>query len=381
MKPVSLGTVDLTDKDIRRATECLKKGQLSPGPTTRAFEDLVAARHGQPHATYCNSGQSALHLILEGLKLHGKVRRVIVPALTYISSLHAVWNAGLQVQLADVDPKTYCLDWEALRLRDDDVVMPVHLFGWSTVPPMEVDNWTIVEDACEALGAPGVGYGDAVAFSFYVAHTITTGVGGMATTKHAWLDTAIKRLANHGRVRADDLYAGLRVDHVDTAVRFRFTDIGFSYKLGDVNAALGIGQMERLDAILTKRRWVAARLRERLVGLPLQFPFDDGRHTYMMYPLMCEEEGVRDQLMVYLAQQEIETRHMMPVTNQPVVKKIIGGIEHRYPVAQQVNRRGFYVGCHQGMTEDDCARIGDACRKFFGAQSVRPVLSDSSGTP
>ena len=365
MTPITLGCVDLTREDIARATDCLKKGQLSPGPTTREFEDLVAKAHGQPHATYCNSGQSALHLILEALKIHGPVRRVVVPALTYISSLHAVWNAGAMVQLVDVDPQTYLMDWEALRIREDDLIMPVHLFGAPSVPPMDVSNWTIVEDACEALGAEGTGYGDAMAFSFYVSHTITTGVGGMATTKHAWLDDAIKRLANHGRVRAADLYAGLRVDTLDRDIRFRFNEVGFSYKLGDVNAALGIGQMHRLKDIIYRRRAIAGHLRIRLMELPLQLPHSDPGHTFMMFPIVCQEEGVRDALMQHLAEAGIETRHMMPVTNQPIVQRLMGKQEDAFPVAKRINAHGFYLGCHQQMTEADCDRIGEAFHAFF----------------
>ena len=366
LKPVSLGTVDLQREDIDLALQCLKRGQLSPGPVTRQFEDAVAKAHGLPYATYCNSGQSALHLILEGLKLHGTVRRVVVPALTYISSLHAVWNAGLKVQLVDVHPQTYVMDWDALRLRDDDVLMPVHLFGYPSLPPADLNmsNWTIVEDACEALGAPGVGYGDAVAFSFYVAHTITTGVGGMAATRHAWLDDAIKRLCNHGRVRSQDLYAGLRVDQIDTEIRFRFNAVGFSYKLGDVNAALGVGQVQHLASNLDKRRQVGRWLTERLQGLPLQLPVGEAMHTFMMYPIVCQED-VRDQLMAHLANDGIETRHMMPVTNQPIVREIIGDIEESYPHAHRINQRGFYVGCHQRMSVDDCDRIGGSIRAFF----------------
>lgn len=365
---IGLGCVDLTKEDIARAVDCLKRGQLSPGPTTQEFEQAVAKVHQLPYATYCNSGQSALHLILEALKTKGRMRRVVIPALTYISSLHAVWNAGLKVQLVDVDPQTYVMDWEALRLYGDDVVMPVHLFGYPCLPPkgLDVSNWTIVEDACESLGAPQIGYGDAMALSFYVAHTLTTGVGGMVLTRHDWLDDTVKRLCNHGRARAQDLYAGLRVNQVDTEVRFRFTEVGFSYKLGDVNAALGIGQVQRLPQILRARRAIAQALTTRLQSFPLQLPYDHKEiHTYMMYPIVCREEGVRDPLMAHLALQGIETRHMMPVTNQPIVQRILGDIEERYPHAARINRNGFYLGCHQRMSESDCDRIGEAVRAFY----------------
>ena len=360
---LSLGAAEILESDIDRVVGVLRSGRISPGKVTQEFEALVAKAHGMPYATYCNSGQSALHLALETLKLTQgpPFRRVLVPALTYISSLHAVWNAGLDVLLCDVDPRTYLMDFANYQGPRFDAIMPVHLFGAPcALPSLAVP---IIEDGCESLGAKGTGYGHFLALSFYVAHTITTGVGGMAATRHAWLDDAIKRLCNHGRVRAADLYAGLRVDHFDTDVRFRFTNVGFSYKLGDVNAALGIGQLQRLPAILSRRRQVAAWLTERLQGLPLQLPTGEG-HTYMMYPIVCHDD-VRDQLTTYLAQEGIETRPMMPITNQPIVEAMLGDVEAQYPVAKLINTFGFYIGCHQGMTSDDCDRIAAAFRTFF----------------
>ncbi len=364
VSPISLGTVDLQEEDLARAIACLKAGQLSPGPTTLEFEHLVAERHHLAYATFCNSGQSALHLILEALKLQGPLRTVGVPALTYISSLHAVWNAGLQVRLVDVDPQTYLMDMT--HLPSCDVLMPVHLFGLPLPRPSSpLAVPYIVEDACECLGGDAVGWGDAAAFSFYVAHTITTGVGGMVATPHPWLDDAVKRLCNHGRWRAQDLYAGTRTHVVDPSVRFLFTETGFSYKLGDVNAALGIGQMGRLSSIIQARQQVAARLTKVLQPYPLQLPTGEG-HTYMMYPLVCREAKVRDRLMAHLAEAGIESRHLMPITNQPVVLHRLGRVEGEFPVARYLNAHGFYLGCHQRMTEADVTRIAEAFRAFFG---------------
>ena len=362
-KPLTLGTVEITKRERQLVNEVLDSGKLSPGQKAQHFERLVAARHGLPHATYCNSGQSALHLALEALKLHQpRLKRVLVPAVTYISSLHAVWNAGLQVVLCDVDPTTALLDLSTHRGGAYDAVMPVHLFGKACVLPEQ--PVPVVEDGCEALGAPGSGYGEFLCLSFYVAHTITTGVGGMVLTPVAQLDEDVKRLCNHGRVRGSDLYAGLRVDRLDASVRFRFNAVGFSYKLGDLNAALGIAQMERLDAILARRRTIGLRLIGALQDIPaLQLPNPDG-HTFMMFPLVCREPALKAPLVAHLNEAGIETRDLMPVTTQPIVHQILGDIEAKYPVAQQLNAQGFYVGVHHQLTDADVDYLVETLHAF-----------------
>ncbi len=350
---ISLGTADITEREIDLVVECLRSGRISPGEKTQQFERMVATLHGMRFATYCNSGQSALHLCLEVLKRHNpEIRTVLIPAVTYISTLHAVWNAGLEPVFCDVNPTTYNMD---LSLRDPaqrfDVLMPVHLFGKSVRLPSQ--PVPIVEDNAESLGAPGTGYGDFMCLSFYLSHTITTSVGGMVLANRPEFDEAIKRLCNHGRARGSDLYAGLRVEALDASVRFAFSDVGFSFKLGDLNAALGIGQMERIQDILTRRMNNAAYLIENLRDLPtLQLPQMED-NTFMMFPLMCATPELKTRLVTYLNAAGIETRDMMPLLNQPVAQQRLGDLEPRFPNAARINRCGFYIGCHQQLTSDD----------------------------
>jgi len=361
---ITLGTADITQREIDLVVECLTSGKISPGEKTRQFEGLVAQRHGMRFGTFCNSGQSALHLALEALKLHHpQTRRVLVPAITYISSLHAVWNAGLEPILCDVDPRTYNLDLTQLdpSVRYD-AIMPVHMFGKSVqIPPQSVP---VIEDNCESFGAPGTGYGDCMCLSFYTSHTITTSVGGMVLTNRPELHEDIKRLCNHGRVRGDDLYAGLRTDHVDATVRFTFNAIGFSFKLGDLNAALGIGQMERLDQILGRRVANARALIDGLRDLSaLQLP-DPTDNTFMMFPIVCREPAQKTGLVAHLNAHGVETRDMMPITNQPIVRRMLGDLEARYPRARRINDCGFYVGCHQRLTQDDVDYLIELLHRF-----------------
>ncbi len=361
---ISLGTVDITPREIELVVECLKSGRISPGEKTQQFERMVAARHRMRFGTFCNSGQSALHLCLEVLKqTHPHIRRVLVPALTYISTVHAVWNAGLEPVLCDVDPATYNIALELLPPSARyDVVMPVHLFGKSVqIPPQSVP---VIEDNCESFGAPGTGYGDFMCLSFYVAHTITTSVGGMVLTNQPELNEAVKRLCNHGRLRGSDLYAGLRTERVDASIRFQFNAVGFSFKLGDLNAALGIGQMERIDEILHKRRENGAYLIEGLRDMPaLQLPRLE-QNTFMMFPIVCATPALKARLVAHLTAHEIETREMMPLTNQPIVRQLMGDIESHYPHAQRINRCGFYLGCHQQLAQDDLDYVLEVFHQF-----------------
>lgn len=362
---LSLGAAEILEEDIDRVVGVLRSGRISPGKVTQEFEALVAKAHGMPYATYCNSGQSALHLALETLKLVQRpFRRVLVPALTYISSLHAVWNAGLEVVLCDVDPRTYLMDLERYTGPRYDAIMPVHLFGAPCQIPSQAVP--IIEDGCESLGAKGTGYGNFLALSFYVAHTITTSVGGMLLSNNPVYAETIQRLCNHGRVRGSDLYAGLRCDAVDTSIKFRFNAVGFSYKLGDLNAALGVGQMHRLSSILHRRREAAMWLWEELDRLPLglQLP-DPTNHTFMMFPLVCPTPGMKADLVDHLNARGIETRDLMPITNQPIVLEKLGtDLATRFPVAHHLNLHGFYLGIHHLLTTDDLLYLRDAFRTF-----------------
>ncbi|MBI4323027.1 MAG: DegT/DnrJ/EryC1/StrS family aminotransferase [Candidatus Omnitrophica bacterium] len=356
---ISLGVADITPREIELVTDCLRSGKISPGEKTQQFEERVAVFHQMRFGTFCNSGQSALHLSLEALKLrHPKVRLVLAPAITYISTLHAIWNAGLEVVLCDVDPKTYNINLGLLEPSARyDVAIPVHMFGKSVqIPPQSVP---VVEDACESLGAPGIGYGDLVCLSFYVAHTITTAVGGMVLTNRPELNEDVKRLCNHGRACGSDLYAGLRVDALDDSIRFTFNDVGFSFKLGDLNAALGLGQMERIEQILQCRVANARVLIEGLRDLPaLQLP-DPANNTFMMFPIVCATPELKIRLVRHLNDWGVETRDMMPLTNQPIVRRILGDVEDRFPNARRINACGFYIGCHQRLTPDDVAYLVD----------------------
>lgn len=363
---IGLGTADITDLEIRMVTDCLRSRRISPGPIQKEFEEKVCALHGVPFGTFVSSGQSALHLALEVLKLRRPgVKRVLCPAVTYISTLHAVWNAGLEVVLCDVDPVDFNMDLKALlpEARDHDVVMPVDLFGKAARIPKQ--DCPVIEDACESFGAPGVGYGDFVALSFYVAHTITTGSGGMVLTKDAGCDEDVKRLCNHGRTHGSDLYSAQRAENYDKSKKFIFEDVAFSFKLSDFNAALGLGQVLRIQEILEGRRRNSLALREALKAYPQLQTAEPEGHTFMMFPILCREKGLKNRLVAHLNEWWVETRDAMPITRQPVVRRLLGDIEDRYPVAKDLNENGFYIAAHQHLTPEDLEYLFSVFTRFF----------------
>ena len=338
---IGLGTVDIGEREEALVLGVLRSGHISPGPAQRAFEQAVAERHGKQYATFVNSGQSALQLALEVVKRQQERRslRVLCPAITYISTLHAVWNAGCEVVLADVDP----VDWMLAGLADRfDVALPVDLFGKAYAGPCYA--LPVIEDA---------------------SHSITTGSGGMVLTDDPFADRMVKRLANHGRVSADDLYTLKDDGTYDMSRRFVFNDEGWSFKSSDLNAALGLGQMERLDDILKRRRTVGVTLWSRLHPYGELQLTDPESHTFQMFPMVCRVPGLKPKLVQHLNSYGIETRDMMPILSQPVVQARLKPRAGQFPVAERIDANGFYIGCHQHLTAEDVDYIVDAVDAFF----------------
>jgi dTDP-4-amino-4,6-dideoxygalactose transaminase len=276
----------------------------------------------------------------------------------------------------DVEADTYNLD--ASRLEDHvgprtRGIMLAHLYG----QPAEMDpileiaarrNLPLVEDSAETMFAcyrgRSVGsFGDIACFSTYACHILVTGVGGITATRDPDLAVLLRSLANHGR---DQIYlamdddrdkAGSELKEV-VAKRFRFVRMGYSYRTTELEAALGVGQMEEAPANLARRRQVAARLLDGLRPweslLQLPHPRPDRDHSYMMFPLLIREDApfTREEITLHLEEHRIETRSMVSLLDQPYYRELFGDLEHRFPVAGKIARCGFYIGCHPEMSDE-----------------------------
>lgn len=373
----------------RYVNEVLDSNRLSYGPFHRRFEAAFAAEHDSKHSVFCNSGTSALQIALQALKeKHGWADgdEVIVPSVTFIATSNVVLHNRMVPVFADVDPLTYTLDpvkFEAAITPKTRAVIPVHLLGL----PADMDpiaavarkrGLSIIEDSAETMFARYKGrkvgsLGDVGCFSTYIAHYIVTGVGGLATTSDPDLAVRLRSLMNHGR---DSIYLSIDDDkdatgkklHEIVSKRFQFVSVGHSYRATELEAALGLAQLEEKDAIVAARTGMAARLSAGLKEFEsrLQLPFSpaDRDHTFMLYGLVLKNED-KAPLVNFLEDRGVETRDMLPLLNQPVYKKMFGDIESKYPVAKSLNRSAFYIGCHQYMTEKDADYVIEQFREYF----------------
>jgi len=370
MKRIRLGTATIGKLERTAINSVLDSGFVSPGDITKTFEERIAYAHGKKYGLALNSGQSAIMVVMEAAAKVYNITHVAVPAVTYISSITAIIQAGLKPMLVDVHPTV-----DAPMKYDEipylaDAVLPCHLFGKPNAP--FVDNRPhgtikfVCEDACESIYAPGLGFGDAICLSFYPSHTITAGVGGMILTDDKDLYFKCWQLVNHGRQDMDDYTTCHTLKE-----RFTFSEWGYSLKFSDLNAALGLAQHTRRNIIIGRRRDNALYLTDGLVDIE-ELLFANSvlnrklHHTFMMFPIIVRGDE-RDALEKALNDANIETRRMMPITTQPIIKQYFGAYicEDYYPGAKYINEHGIYIGCHQDLSTEDLDRIVLTIRKFY----------------
>jgi len=359
--------------------QVLDSGRLSYGPFLRRFENEFAHLCDRKFGITTSSGTTGLFVALQALKELGgwsNGDEVLVPAMTFIATSNIVLQNNLRPVFVDVDHKTFNIDPKKLErhiTKRTRAIIPVHLFGLSAdmVPIMRIarrHNIRVLEDSCETLGVlyrnkPIGSRGDIACFSMYMAHLITTGVGGVVLTNDPKIAIKVRSLANHGRdaiyIAADD-EKGKRGKELKEIVgrRFSFINIGHSHRLTEMEGALGVAQIKELPGNIRIRQRNAARLLkglslfEKLLQLPT-WP-SHAEHAFMMFPIVILDPNIsRDRFTEHLEDWNIETRPLMPLLNQPVYKELFGDIEHKYPVAQNAVNNGFYIGCHPEMTRED----------------------------
>jgi dTDP-4-amino-4,6-dideoxygalactose transaminase len=217
--------------------------------------------------------------------------------------------------------------------------------------------------------------GDIACFSTYIAHLLTTGVGGLAVTNDPELAVKLRSLVNHGR---DSIYISIDDDknkkknELSEVIkrRFSFVDLGYSYRLTEFEGALGLAGLARYKEDLRLRKRNAALLQSGLSKFKkyIQLPTIPlgAEHAFMMFPIVVIDKRISaDELVNWLEEYRVETRSLLPLLNQPIYKKIFGDIESRYPVARFVRENGFYIGCHTQLRSSDIKYIVSVFVKFF----------------
>jgi perosamine synthetase len=359
------------ETEERAVTEVLRSGRLSLGPRVEQFERRFAARVGAPLASAVSSGTAGLHLALRAVGV-GEADEVVTSPFSFVASANAVLYERARPVFADIDPVTLNLDPKAAaaavgpRTR---ALLPVHIFGYpADMPAFErlagQHGLGIVEDACEALGArhrDGVevgGRGHPAAFGFYANKQLTTGEGGMVTLSSPELKQRIDSERNQGR--APDMGW---LDH---------DRLGFNYRLSDIACALGIAQLDRLDAMLAGRTRVAARYREALAAIEdLQLPCADSAgdvRGWFVFVVQLPRGVDRDETVRMLAAAGIQSKPYLPAIHlMSFYRERFGHREGEFPVCEAVAARSLALPFFPEMSDGQIARVAEQLRAAVGA--------------
>lgn len=364
--PLTMAEWAVTRRQLRLVKQVLKSGRLTYGGKTRELEERFAEIHGVKHALFTSSGTAALKIGLHALKdKHGwkDGDEVIIPSVTFVATMNVVIMNNLKPVLVDVKRDTININPSLIEkaiTKKTVAIMPVHLLG----QPAEMEailqiakkhNLKIVEDSCETMFVNRV-QGDVACFSSYLAHLLVTGIGGFITTNDDAMATVMRSMMFHGR---DESYLNIDDKPKDISKRFYFPRFGYSDRMTEMEAALGLGDLDGWQDMIAIRQYNAVYLTEHLpkeVKVPVQ---DFAKHAFMFFPMVVER---RDELMVFLEKCGIHTRTMMPLTTQPVTQPYL---TKKYPNADYINAHGLLIGCHQYLKKSDLQYIVDCVKEFY----------------
>lgn len=381
----SLGTFKATPAMRNLIDTVLDSGRLSYGPLCRQFEERFAQMHQCAYGVLSNSGTSSLQVSLQALKeIHGWADgdEVIVPSLTFVATINVVYHCNLRPVLVDVD-SYYCLNpvlIERVITKRTRCIIPVHPFGlpadMTAIKSIaDKHNLKIIEDSCEAMFVRNDGHyvgsmGDVGCFSTYVAHLITGGVGGISILRDPDLALHIRSLVNHG-IDLTELPVGDSYEPSFLARNFRFSRIGHSYRITEMEAALLLPQLDTAAQTIATRLHNAHQITNILSEYDghMQLPkirVGSG-HSFMVYPIVMREE-YKGPIMNFLRQHGVECRDMLPLTIQPCYnfKPFL------YPVADFINKHGFYIGCHQDLSNEAFDHLASVFADWFDKHHVDP---------
>jgi perosamine synthetase len=349
---------DLSGNERRYVLECLETSWISSiGGFISRFEGAVAHATGARHAIAVTNGTVALHLAFHCLDI-GPGDEVIVPTFTYIASVNTIAQTGATPVFAECRREDWLIDPADVERKitpRTKAIAPVHLYGAVCDMPAlraiaQRHEIAIVEDCAEALGATLGGrhagmFGNIGTFSFFGNKTVTTGEGGMVITNDDALAERLRRVKGQG--------------HSDTR-RYWHVELGFNYRMTNICAAIGLAQMERLEAILARKHAIAELYREKLANLPitLQRKADDVVSSDWLFSLLLPQHHDQERVMRFMETQGVETRpvfrcaHLMPMYHKG----------ETFPVSEDLANRGISLPSYPGMSDNDVDRVVEALR-------------------
>ncbi len=358
---IPLSSPDITDEEIEAVTAVMRTPRLSLGPQLEAFEAAFATYIGVEHGVGVSSGTAGLHLCIRALNI-GAGDEVIVPSFTFIAAANAIRYENAHPVFVDIEPDTLNISpdcVEAAITHRTRAIMAIHTFGRPAQMTKLLDiarrnRLVVIEDACEALGAEYEGrrvgsFGDVAVFGFYPNKQITTGEGGMVLTRNAKLAERIRALRNQGRYQDEEW--------------LQHAELGYNYRLSEINCALGLAQLKRIDEILRLRARVARMYQEHLsqvIGLVLPaMTTSDSLISWFVYVIQLDETFTvadRDKIVERLKAAGIGcARYFAPVHLQPCYRGWRSS--SALPITEAVSERTIALPFFNRITEDEVTYV------------------------
>ena len=360
----------LNGNEKKYLNECIDTGWISSeGPFVKRFEDSFAKKVNRKYGIAVANGTAALDIAVEALGI-GEGDEVILPTFTIISCIHQIIRSGATPVLVDSDPNTWNMDISQIEEKitiKTKAIMVVHIYGL----PVDIDpilelaikyNLKIIEDAAEMIGQsykgnPCGSFGDLSTFSFYPNKHITTGEGGMVLTDDEKLAEKCRSMRNLCFQRKQ---------------RFVHDKLGWNYRMTNLQAALGLAQLEQLESFVDKKRTIGKTYTKLLKGIKeIQLPLektDYAENIYWVYGIVLKDDIPFDakEAMQKLGKQGIGTRPFFwPMHEQPVFKRM-GLFEGEfYPVAENLARRGFYIPSGLAINSSQQKKVTDAIKEYL----------------
>ncbi len=369
------------DEERREVMDCLASGWLGTGPKVARFERAFSERQGSPYAVAVNSCTAALHLSMLAAGV-GPGDEVITTPLTFCSTVNAIIHAGATPVLADVDPVTFNIDPEQVRARITErtrAILPVHFAG----RPCEMDalcaiarehGLVLVEDCAHAIetayhGRNAGTFGDFGCFSFYVTKNLVTGEGGMVITRHEEQANRIKVLALHGMTKDAWKRFG------DEGYRhYQVVECGYKYNMMDIQAAIGLHQLDRLERCWLRRQQIWDRYQDELQALPLVLPAPVAagtRHAYHLYTVLIDPSltGIsRDDFLRRMTAENIGVGvHYQSLPVHPYYRDRYGWVAEESPNSLRVGERTVSLPISPKLSDDDVSDVIAAVRRILDA--------------
>jgi perosamine synthetase len=365
----------LTEEEARAPYESIKSGWVTQGPKVAEFEKAVASYVGAKHGVATTSCTTGLHLALATIGV-GPGDEVIVPSFTFIASANAILYTGATVVFCEIDARTFNADPADIERRitkKTKAIMPVDQIGLACdiAPINEIakrHGVDVVEDAAPTIGGTYKGRrvgsnAHQTVFSFHPRKVITTGEGGMITTDDDALADRARKLRAHAMSVSD-----LDRHKADRPILEEYHDLGFNYRMTDIQASIGLVQIRRLEELLRIRVAKAERYTRELTGLKLRTPYTPpyATHTYQSYCLDLDPSVDRDDLMARLLQRGVSTRRGVMASHlEKVYRDRVGQVS--LPITEEKARSTMLIPLFATMTDDEQTYVIESLREELGA--------------